>query len=45
MGCGRLAYGLPSPVASSTLSAPEVGAYAFCPQAWYLQLSCLPVTN
>ena len=29
---------------SWTLSASEIGAYAFCPQAWYLQRCRLPVT-
>ncbi len=29
---------------SWTLSASEIGAYAFCPQAWYLQRYRLPVT-
>ena len=26
------------------LSASEIGAYAFCPQAWFLQRCRLPVT-
>ena len=29
---------------SITLSASEIGAYTFCPQAWYLQRCRLPVT-
>ncbi len=29
---------------SWTLSASEIGAYAFCPQAWFLQRCRLPVT-
>ena len=33
-----------APDPSWTLSASEVGAYAFCPQAWFLQRCRLPVT-
>jgi len=29
--------GGPAPDSSWTLSASEIGAFAFCPQAWYLQ--------
>src|SRR6266545_1645866 len=29
---------------SWTLSASEIGAYTFCPQAWYLQRRRVPVT-
>lgn len=36
-------YGDLSPVPSWTLSASEIGAYAFCPQAWCLQRCRLPV--
>src|SRR6266542_2498156 len=36
---GRLA-----PDASWTLSASEIGAYTFCPQAWWLQRCRVPVT-
>ena len=38
------AYGDLSPESSWTLSASEIGAYAFCPQAWFLQRCRLPVT-
>ncbi len=38
------AYGELSPEPSLTLSASEIGAYAFCPQAWFLQRCRLPVT-
>lgn len=38
------AYGELSPEPSWTLSASEIGAYAFCPQAWFLQRCRLPVT-
>ncbi len=38
------AYGELSPDPSWTLSASEIGAYAFCPQAWFLQRCRLPVT-
>jgi hypothetical protein len=31
------AYGGLSPEPSWTLSASKIGAYAFCPQAWFLQ--------
>ena len=37
-------YGELSPESSWTLSASEIGAYAFCLQAWYLQRCRLPVT-
>ncbi len=30
---------------SWTLSASEIGAYAFCPQAWFLQRCRLPVSD
>jgi hypothetical protein len=33
-----------APNPSWTLSASEIGAYAFCPQAWFLQRCRLPVT-
>ena len=33
-----------APDPSWTLSASEIGAYAFCPQAWFLQRCRLPVT-
>lgn len=38
------AYGALSPEPSWTLSASEIGVYAFCPQAWFLQRCRLPVT-
>ncbi len=38
------AYGELAPEPSWTLSASEIGAYAFCPQAWFLQRCRLPVT-
>ena len=38
------AYGELSPERSWTLSASEIGAYTFCPQAWFLQRCRLPVT-
>ena len=37
------AHGEPFPEPSWTLSALEIGAYAFCPQAWFLQRCRLPV--
>jgi hypothetical protein len=37
--CGEL-----SPEPTLSLSASEIGAYAFCPQAWFLQRCRLPVT-
>ncbi|MDP8925223.1 MAG: PD-(D/E)XK nuclease family protein [Chloroflexota bacterium] len=39
------AYGELSPARSWTLSASEIGAYAFCPQAWFLQRCRLPVSD
>jgi hypothetical protein len=36
--------GGPAPRPSPTLSASEIGAYTFCPQAWYLQRCRVPVT-
>src|SRR5688572_12577785 len=33
-----------APDASWTLSASEIGAYTFCPQAWWLQRCRVPVT-
>ena len=33
-----------APDPSWTLSASEVGAYVFCPQAWFLQRCRLPLT-
>lgn len=33
-----------APDSSWTVSASEIGAYAFCPQAWYLQRCRVPVT-
>ena len=30
---------------SPTLTASEIGAFAFCPQAWYLQRCRLPVSE
>ncbi len=38
------AYGDLAPDPSWTLTASEIGAYAFCPQAWFLQRCRLPVT-
>lgn len=38
------AYGAPLPDRSPTLTASEIGAFVFCPQAWYLQRCRLPVT-
>lgn len=38
------AYGELSPEPSWTLSASEIGAYAFCPQAWFLQRCRVPVS-
>jgi hypothetical protein len=37
-------YGELAPVPSWTLTASEIGAYTFCPQAWYLQRCRVPVT-
>ena len=37
---GRLA-----PDRSPTLTASEIGAFAFCPQAWYLERCRLPVSE
>jgi hypothetical protein len=33
-----------APDASWTLAASEIGAYTFCPQAWWLQRCRVPVT-
>jgi hypothetical protein len=38
------AGGGPAPRPSATLSASEIGAYTFCPQAWYLQRCRVPVS-
>jgi hypothetical protein len=38
------AYGELAPDPSCTLTASEIGAYAFCPQAWFLQHCRVPVT-
>ncbi len=38
------AYGDLPAEPSWTLSASEIGAYAFCPQAWFLQRCRVPVT-
>lgn len=32
------------PDPSSTLSASEIGAFTYCPQAWYLQRCRVPLT-
>ena len=42
-GAAGLHCGL-APDPSWTLSASEIGAYAFCPQAWFLQRCRRPVT-
>lgn len=38
------AHGGLAPDPSRTLTASEIGAYTFCPQAWYLQRCRVPVT-
>ncbi|GIW07415.1 MAG: hypothetical protein KatS3mg060_2220 [Dehalococcoidia bacterium] len=38
------AHGGLVPDPSLTLTASEIGAYTFCPQAWYLQRCRVPVT-
>ncbi|HZS01507.1 MAG TPA: hypothetical protein VFE37_22515 [Chloroflexota bacterium] len=38
------AHGGLAPAPARTLTASEIGAYTFCPQAWYLQRCRVPVT-